>query len=571
MRDGNVTRPGALAGVERGFQYHPRSPAAPPLADPQDAMRRILSCTMLAGLAACATNPAAAPRADAPSYDLLVAGGQVLDGTGAPAYRADVAVRGGRIVAVSREALQRTAAARVIDATGLTVAPGFIDLHAHLDPLLRLPDAESSVRQGVTTAVGGPDGGGPSPFGAYLDSVERTGVGLNVAFLVGHNTIRRNVMGLEDRAPAAAELSRMQGMVAAAMGEGAFGMSTGLRYLPGTFATTDEVVALARVAADSGGIYTSHLREEGLGLFDGVGEAIRIARDANIRVVLTHHKAVGTKMWGESRRTLAMVDSARAAGLDVRIDQYPYTATSTTIAVLVPTWALEGGDTAFARRAANPALRDSITRGIVFNLLNDRGGGDLRRVQFARVSWDRWLEGKTLHDWVVREGLAVTPENGAALVIEAQLRGGASGIYHVLDEGDVERIMRHPWTSIASDGRLSRPGEGVPHPRGYGTFPRVLGVYVRERGILSLPDAVRKMTALPAATLGLTDRGRIAEGLAADLVVFDPATVADRATFQDPHQYPAGIPWVVVNGRVVVDEGRFAGVRAGRVLRRGGS
>jgi dihydroorotase/N-acyl-D-amino-acid deacylase len=531
-------------------------------------MRRILATCALA-LSACAPPPAAAPRGGGATYDLLVAGGELLDGTGTPAYRADVGIREGRIVAISRSALPRSAAARIIDAAGLTVAPGFIDLHAHLDPLLRLPDAESSVRQGVTTAVGGPDGGGPWPFAAYLDSVERAGTGLNVAFLAGHNTIRQVVMGLEDRAPTPDELSRMRDMVARAMGEGAYGLSTGLRYLPGTFATTEEVVALARVASDSGGIYTSHLREEGLGLFEGVGEAIRIAREANIRAVLTHHKAVGSRMWGESRRTLAMVDSARDAGLDVRIDQYPYTATSTSIAVLVPTWALEGGDTAFARRAADAVLRDSIMRGIVFNLLNDRGGGDLRRVQFARVGWDRSLEGRTLHDWVVREGLAPTPENGAALVIEAQLRGGAGGIYHVLDEADVERIMRHPWTSIASDGRLSKPGEGMPHPRGYGTFPRVLGVYVRDRGILQLADAVRKMTSLPAETLGLPDRGRIAEGMAADLVVFDPGTVTDRATFQDPHQYPAGIPWVVVNGRVAVEDGRFAGVRAGRVLRRG--
>lgn len=531
-------------------------------------MNRLLAALVLAA-AACgpATRPAPSTSGAPPSFDLILAGGEVLDGTGSPAYRADIGVRDGRIVAISRSPLARDAAARVIDASGHTVAPGFIDLHAHLDPLLRLPDAQSAVRQGVTTAVGGPDGGGPWPFAAYLDSVERTGTGINVAFLAGHNTIRREVMGLADRAPTPTELARMREMVARSMGEGAFGLSTGLRYLPGTFATTEEVVALARAAADSGGIYTSHLREEGLGLFEGVAEAIRIAREGDIRVVLTHHKAVGTKMWGESQRTLAMVDSARAAGLDVRIDQYPYTATSTSIAVLVPTWALEGGDTAFSRRAADAALRDSIARGIVFNLLNDRGGGDLRRVQFARVGWDRTLEGKTLHDWVEREGLAQTPENGAALIIEAQLRGGASGIYHVLDEGDVERIMRHPWTSIASDGRLSTPGEGVPHPRGYGTFPRVLGVYVRERGILTLPDAVRKMTSLPAATLGLADRGRIAEGMVADLVVFDPATVSDRATFQDPHQYPAGIPWVIVNGRVAVENGQFAGVRAGRVLR----
>jgi dihydroorotase/N-acyl-D-amino-acid deacylase len=527
---------------------------------------RVAFIALLAAAVACA--PATRSPAAGDSYDVLITGGEILDGTGAPAFRGDVAVRGGRIVRVSRAVLARSSAVRVIDASGLTVAPGFIDLHAHLDPLLRLIDMESSLRQGVTTAVGGPDGGGPWPFGVYLDSVEKAGPGANVAFLVGHNTIRREVMGLADRAPAPDELERMRRMIGEALGEGAFGMSTGLRYLPGTFATTDEVVALSKVASDSGGIYTSHLREEGLGLFEGVAEAIRIAREADIRVVLTHHKAVGQKMWGESRRTLAMVDSARAMGLDVRMDQYPYTATSTGIAVLIPSWALAGGDSAFARRTRDPVLRDSIMRGIVFNLLNDRGGGDLRRVQFARVAWDASLEGKTLHDWVVREGLAPTPENGASLVIEAELRGGASGIYHVLDEEDVERIMRHPMTSHASDGRLSKPGEGVPHPRGYGTFPRVLGVYVRDRGVLTLPDAVRKMTSLPAATLNLDDRGRVAEGLVADLVIFDPARVADQATFVDPHQYPAGIPWVLVNGRIAVENGRFIGRRAGAVLRR---
>ena len=523
------------------------------------------------GLALLAALGCAAPRAPAPvqseRYDLIIAGGTVIDGTGAPRYRADVAVRGDRIVRVSREALPRDGA-RVIDATGRVVAPGFIDLHAHLEPLLAMPDAESHVRQGVTTALGGPDGGGPWPFGAYLDSVARAGVGMNVPYLVGHNTIRREVMGMADRAPTPSELDRMRAMVARAMGEGAFGLSTGLRYLPGTFATTDEVVALARVAADSGGIYTSHLREEGLGLFEGVSEAIEIGRRARIPVVLTHHKAVGQKMWGQSVHTLAMVDSARSAGIDVMVDQYPYTATHTGISVLIPSWALAGGESAFARRVRNPTLKDSVAKGIVFNILNDRGGGDLRRVQFSRVAWQRDLEGRTLHEWAVMRGVPTTPEGGAELVIEAALRGGANAIYHVLDEGDVERIMRHPQTMIASDARLSRPGDGHPHPRAYGTFPRVLGRYVRERQVLTLEDAVRKMTALPAARLGLGDRGRIGDGMAADLTVFDRATVIDRATFEQPHQYPQGIDYVIVNGVIAVDAGRFTGERGGLVLKR---
>ncbi|HEV2149333.1 MAG TPA: amidohydrolase family protein [Longimicrobiaceae bacterium] len=391
---------------------------------------------------------------------------------------------------------------------------------------------------------------------------------MNVGFLVGHNTIRREVTGMADRAPTPQELERMRAMVARAMAEGAFGLSTGLKYLPGAYSQTDEVVALSRAAADSGGIYTSHLREEGLGLLEGVAEAVEIGRRAEIPVVLTHHKAVGKPMWGASVRTLAMIDSARAAGVDVMADQYPYTATHTGIGVLVPAWASARGDTAFSRRLRTRALRDSIVKGIVFNIVNDRGGGDLRRIQFSRVSWMPELEGKTLHDWAVMRKMEPTPRSGAELVIEAMQRGGASAMYHVLDEDDVERIMRHPWTAIASDGRLARPGEGHPHPRAYGTFPRVLGRYVREKQVLPLEEAVRKMTSLPAARLGLADRGRIAEGMAADLVVFDPATVADRATFEAPHQYPVGIEHVLVNGVLAVDGGHFTDVRAGSVLRR---
>jgi N-acyl-D-amino-acid deacylase len=529
----------------------------------------VLRAAALALLAAGCSR-AAAPAATTAPYDLLIANGTVLDGTGAPGVRADVAVRGDRVVAVSRTPLPRDGARRVLDATGRVVAPGFIDLHAHLETLLQMPLAESALRQGVTTALGGPDGGSPLPLAPYLDSVRAATVGINVGYLVGHNDVRRAVLGMSDRAPTAAELARMQALVAGAMGDGAFGLSTGLLYLPGTYATTDEVVALARAAADSGGIYTSHLRKEGLGLFEGVGEALEIGRRARIPIVLTHHKAVGRAMWGQSVRTLAMVDSARRAGTDVMIDQYPYTATHTNLGVLVPSWAMAGGDSAFARRLAEPALKDSIVKGIVFNILNDRGGGDLSRVQFSRVGFDRSLEGKTLRDWAARRSLEPTPENGATLVLEAMRQGGANAIYHVLDEQDVARIMRHPQTMIASDGRLSRPGELHPHPRAYGTFPRVLGRYVREQRLLTLETAVHKMTGMPAARLGLRDRGVLRAGAMADVVVFDPATVADQATFEAPHQYPVGIETVVVNGVIAVDAGKPTGARPGRVLRRGG-
>lgn len=503
-----------------------------------------------------------------PAFDLIVRGANVLDGTGAPSFVADVGVRGDRIAAVSADALTAGANTRVIEGAGLTLAPGFIDLHAHLDPILRLPEAESAARQGVTTALGGPDGGGPWPFGEYLAEVESTGVGINVAFMAGHNSIRRAVMGLENRAPEPGELEEMRAMVQASMDEGAFGISTGLKYLPGAFSDVDEVVSLSEVAARAGGFYTSHLREEGLQLLDGVSEALEIGRRAEIPIVLTHHKVVGAPSWGASVTTLAMIDSARAAGTDAMADQYPYAASYTGITILIPAWAMEGGTDAFLARVDDPATHDSILSGIEFNIINDRGANDLSRVQFALVEWDRTLEGQTLADWADRQGLPHTPAVGARLVVEAVRNGGASAIYHAMDEADVERIMAHPQTMIASDGRLTRPGEGHPHPRWYGTFPRVLGLFVREKGLLPLETAVHKMTGMPAARMGLTDRGRIEEGAYADLVLFDPATVIDRATFEDPHQYPEGIPFVVVNGVVTVDGGAFFDKRAGRVLRR---
>ncbi len=503
----------------------------------------------------------------AQEYDVIIHGGTMIDGSGSPGVRADVAIKGARIAKISVEPIEAQGAKRV-DARGLVVTPGFIDMHAHIDPITKLPEAQSMVRQGVTTAVGGPDGGGPWPLGPYLDQLERQGVGLNVCMLVGHNSVRRKVMKLDDRAPTDEELSRMSEMIAEAMEEGAWGISTGLKYLPGSFAEIDEIVALSKEASARGGFYTSHLREEGLGLIDAVKEAIEIGRQAKIPIVLTHHKVVGQPMWGKSSETLALVDAAREEGLDIMMDQYPYTATYTGITILVPAWARAFGTERFLARLKDPETRARIKKEIVFNIENDRGGGDLRRVQFGLVKWDRDLEGKTLHDWAVMKGLESTSENGAELVIEAIRNGGASCIYHVLDEKDVDRIMRHPMTMIGSDGRLTEPGNGHPHPRWYGAFPRVLGHYVREKKTLELEDAVRKMTSLSAARVGLEKRGLVAEGYFADLVVFDPKTIIDKATFKKPHQYPEGIHHVFVNGKAAVADGKFQGLRAGRVLRR---
>ena len=523
------------------------------------SLRKIAGNILLASallLAACS-----------PKYDLLIRNGQVIDGSGSGGFAADVAVKGDRIVKIAPGLNAR--AAKVIDATGKVVAPGFVDVHAHLEPLPVLPAAESHLRMGVTTAVGGPDGSSPLSIGSYLDSLEKIGVGLNTAYLIGHNAIRLEVLGMENRPPSTEELRHMKALVEKAMQEGAFGLSTGLKYLPGAFAKTSEVVALARVAAKYGGVYTSHIREEGLGLLDAVDEVIQIAEEAGITAVITHHKAIGQPMWGASKTTLARVDSARARGLDVRIDQYPYTASHTGISVLIPAWAMEGGRyKAFAKRCEDPVLRDSIKQGIIYNILNDRGGGDLRRIQFSTFNWKPELAGKTLHDWALSEGLEPTPENGAELIIQAQLHRGANCIFHAMSEEDVVRIMQHPVTMVASDGRITEFGKGHPHPRVYGTFPRVLGRYVREMKVLDLPTAIHKMSGLPAQVFGIPERGLLKEGYFADLVIFNPDTIQDKATFEAPHQYPVGIDFVIVNGKVVLEEGAFYDLRAGKVLRK---
>jgi dihydroorotase/N-acyl-D-amino-acid deacylase len=531
-------------------------------------MKAKANVLLVAGLLCVSASGARAQAPDRCPIDLLIHGGLVIDGTGAPAFPADVAVTKGRIGLVSTQRLGTVCAKRHIQADGLVIAPGFIDLHAHIEPLLGMPDATSEVRQGVTLALGGPDGGGPTPFGAYADSVEKKKLGLNVAWLAGHNTIRQRVMGTANRAPTAEELARMVQLVREAMHEGAFGLSTGLRYVPGYYSKVDEVIALSQAASDSGGFYTSHLREEGLGLLDGVAEALEIGRRAHIPVVLTHHKAIGREMWGQSVTTLHMADSARKAGTDVMQDQYPYTASSTALAVLIPNWAQAGGLAALKKRVADPVLRDSIIKGTIFLLDHDRGGGDLKRVQFADVAWNKKLEGKTLYDWAVERGVPTTSAGAAPLVLEGELKGGASMVYHIMDEADVRRIMQDPFTAIASDGALVRPGSGVPHPRSYGTFPRVLGTYVREQQVLTLEEAVRKMTSLPAHRLGLTDRGCVRAGCVADITIFDPKTVGERGTFTDPHHYPVGIEWVIVNGVPVVEKGAMGSARPGKVIRK---
>ena len=499
------------------------------------------------------------------NYDIIISNGEVYDGSGSKSMITDIGIIGSEILKIGD--LRGLSAKRIINAKGLVVSPGFIDVHTHLDPILKLSNCESHLKQGVTTSLGGPDGSSPWPFGKFLDTLDQIGVGMNIGYLIGHNTIRKNVMSLDNRAPTRDEMDIMKSQISLAMDQGAFGISTGLKYLPGNFSKIDEIISLSKVASKKGGIYTSHLRDEGLGVIESVKEAIDISKYAKIPVILTHHKVIGKPMWGKSSQTLALVDSARIAGLEILMDQYPYEASYTGISVLIPGWARAGGNKQFAKRIDNPLLRDSIKNGIIFNILNDRGGNDLNRVQFAKVKWMPELEGKTLKYWATKRGLNPSVENGAELVIEAQLKGGASCVFFAMDKEDVENIMKHPQTMIASDGRLVRPGDGHPHPRWYGTFPRVLGHYVRKKNTLSLSEAIYKMTLLPAKTIGLKNRGVLKEGMKADITIFNSKTVIDKATFKKPHQYPDGIFYVIVNGKLAIDDENFMGIKAGEVLR----
>lgn len=529
------------------------------------------SCVLLLAALGLACSPAGERAAgeDVRAYDVLVRGGTVVDGTGGPAFRADVAVEGDRIARVSREGLSPDSAARVLDAEGLVVAPGFVDNHAHVEKALDdRPLAENFLRQGITTILASLHSRDqPYPLGAYMDSLERKGIGPNIGFFAGHTWARTRVIGRADRSPTADELARMEGLVREAMEDGALGLSTGLQYVPANYAETEEVIALARVASEHGGIYSSHMRNEATGLLESVRELIRIADEARIPAQIQHHKAFGPGQWGWSERSLALVDSARAEGLDVKHDLYPYTAASTGWNVLFPSWALSGGTDSLLARLDDSATRERIRREMREEWRRVWTGDDLSRIQFRTVPSVPEFNGQRLSDLARSRGLPNEVDAGITLVMELARKGGFSAIYHAMSEEDVQRIMSHEWAMFDTDGDPVAFGRGFPHPRSYGAFPRVLSRYVRELGVLEMEEAVRKMSAMPAEQIGQEGRGRIREGAYADLTVFDPERIEDRATFTDPHRYPVGIVHVLVNGVPVIRDASLTGAKPGRVLK----
>jgi N-acyl-D-amino-acid deacylase len=526
-------------------------------------------------------------------FDRTLTGGLVVDGTGGRAYRADVGVRQGRIAAIGD--LGAAPARERIDAAGRMVCPGFIDMHTHSDlSLLVCPGGDSKIHQGVTTEVVGNCGFSPAPltvehaatvrslhgfFGSFIHDLDwqwrsygdfasrlgAGGLGLHVAPLVGHVTVRAAVMGYAQRPPTAGELAAMQELVRGAMRDGCFGLSTGLVYPPGAYADTEEVVELARVAGESGGLYASHIRGEGHSLLRAVAEAIEIGERAGARVQISHHKAAFRPYWGRIHHATRLSEWAQERGQDVTFDVYPYTAGSAPLTQIVPDWAHEGGLDALLARLASPIERARLAREI-----GDQG----REWDQTLVSWmpdgpGKADEGASVADIAARRG-ADPVATLLALLEESRARGMM--VHFVMSEEDVRHVMRHPLAMFGSDGLVLTPrgplAEGRPHPRCYGTYPRILGHYVRDTGVLSLEAAVHKAAYRPAEKLGLPAKGRVQVGADADLVVFDPATVRDLATYAEPHRFPAGIEHVLVAGEMTIRNGRHTGARAGRVLRR---
>jgi N-acyl-D-amino-acid deacylase len=494
-------------------------------------------------------------------YDLLIRNGRVLDGTGNPWRAADIGIRNGRVVEMGR--LGSAAASRVIDASGLTVAPGFIDVHSHAAEGLAgsLGDGRQLLAQGITTAALNPDGGGTVDLRTQRAGFEQRGVGVNVALYVPHGSIRREVVGMADRAPTPDELGRMLTLARRGMEAGGIGLSSGLYYAPGSYATTDEVVALAKVAGEMGGVYESHIRDEAdytVGVVAAVDEVIRIAEEGHLPGIVAHMKALGPASWGLSMALVEHIKRARDRGVEVYADQYPYDASGTGIVgALIPRWAEVGGLSEMLKRLQGPE-RDRLAADIRSNFRR-RGGADRLVISLYRP--DPSLEGKTIAQVAAAMGKA--PEEAA---MDLLAKGDASLVSFNMSESDIDLIMRQPFTMTCTDGGLVPFGEGQPHPRNNGAFARKIRVYVNERGVIDLPFAVRSMTSLPASVFGLKDRGMLRPGAWADVLIFDPRRVRDTATYEAPHQLAEGMEYVLVNGVVAKDRDAWTGRRGGKVV-----
>ena len=502
-----------------------------------------------------------------PLYDVIIKNGTLIDGTGAPAYIASIAIKNDKIEKISRENIDASQALISIDATGLIVSPGFIDMHTNVEVNIQdYPFAENFIHQGVTTLMASLHSGEQAfPLDTYASNLV---MAPNMGYFAGHSWIRKQVMGYKNKAATKQELDSMKYYVAQTMKQGALGLSTGLEYVPANYADEAEIVALAEVVSKYNGVYFTHLRNEGSGLLSAIRESINIGKKANIPVQINHLKATGKTQWGWSKKALVLLDSAKQEGIDVSQDIYPYTAFSTISSILIPQWAMEGGQEGLKKRLADKATAKKIKEEMALLFKTDAGGEDLTKIQFRNFKQNPAFTGKTLADYAKHLGLPLSLETGVNLLLELELQGGFIGIFHAMSEQDITHFLQDPNTMIDSDGDLFNFGEGYPHPRCYGAFPKVLGHYVRDKNIINLENAIKKMTYLPAEKIGMKDRGRILEGAFADLVVFDRATIKDNSTYTDPHHFPSGINYVFINGEMVLEKGKITGKMPGKWLKR---
>jgi N-acyl-D-amino-acid deacylase len=517
-------------------------------------MKQFFFCFLLIPLSVCSQS----------AYDIIIRNGKIVDGTGNSWFYGDIAISNGKIAAIQKH-INETAPT-ILDANGLIIAPGFIDVHSHIENgIFGNPTADNFIHDGVTTVVTGNCGGSETNLPDFFRRLDSMHTSLNIATLIGHNSVREAVMGRDNRQPAPEELQKMESLVEKCMKDGAVGLSTGLIYVPGTYATTEEVISLAKVAAKYDGLYASHIRNEEMMVTQAIEEALNVGRQANIPVEISHFKVGGKANWGRSKETLAMIEKARSEGWDVTIDQYPYTASSTNLGARLPSWALAGTQDSINTRLRNPELRKKILRQML---------EEIKRYQFKDFSFavvasyhaDSTYNGKSISFINKSLGRKANANEEAETILDMMEKGGAQMVYHTMDEVDVKYILTYPFNMAGADAGVQVMGKGMPHPRAYGTNARILGKYVRDEHLIRLEEAIRRMTSLPAQKFQLKKRGLLREGFAADIVVFDEKEINDMATFENPHQYSTGFKFVLVNGKLVINNGAHTGARSGEAL-----
>lgn len=498
-------------------------------------------------------------------YDLIIKNARIVDGTGNPWYRGDVAIHKGKVAAIGQF---KGKSKNVIDADGQIVAPGFIDVHTHVENTISsIPTADNFIHDGVTTIITGNCGSSEVDMERFFKRIQSKPTSVNVGALIGHNDVREFVMQKDMRKPTPDEQQRMEALVTKAMKDGALGFSTGLIYIPGTYAETDEVIGLAKAASAAGGVYVSHIRNEGATVKEAIEEAINIGREAEMPVQISHFKISAKPLWGKSYETVGMVEAARREGIDVTIDQYPYTASSTNMGTMLPSWALAGSEEETHKRLTDKTTRNKIKA----EMLADLKAGDRTNFDYAviaRYAPDTSLQGRSISQINKEKKRPETADSEAELIMDLVDKGFAQMVFHKMSEEDVQFIMQYPFTMVGSDAGIYEFNKNQPHPRGYGSNARVLGRYVRDLQALGLEEAIRKMTSLPATRFGIKNRGLLREGYAADLVIFDPEIIKDEATFEKPHAYSSGVNYVIVNGEITLENSKHTRALKGEVVKK---